>query len=53
MRERIRLASIRLVDSDEKIQTIARQLGYNNPYLFSRQFKQVMGVSPRVFRQRH
>ena len=48
--ERIRLAANRLVESSQSVQETAYEFGYENPYLFSRQFKQIMGVSPRTFR---
>jgi AraC-like DNA-binding protein len=33
-----------------QIQEIARTIGYGDPYYFSRLFKQVLGVSPRTYR---
>ena len=51
MRERIRAAAMRLVDSTASVKAVARELGYVDLYLFSRQFKQVMGRSPRVYRR--
>jgi AraC-like DNA-binding protein len=53
MRERIRLASMALAESPLSVKEIAYQHGYDDVYLFSRQFKQVIGVSPRAFRKRH
>ncbi|WFF41090.1 AraC family transcriptional regulator [Salinicola endophyticus] len=32
---------------------IAADLGYDDPYYFSRQFKKVMGVAPRDYRREH
>jgi len=51
MRERIRAAAMRLVDSTASVKAVARELGYVDLYLFTRQFKQVMGRSPRVYRR--
>jgi AraC-like DNA-binding protein len=34
------------------IKTIALELGYEDPYHFSRVFKNMMGHSPREFRNR-
>jgi AraC family transcriptional regulator len=50
LRQRIRLAAVALAQSTGNISQIARQLGYPDVYLFSRQFKQVMGMSPRRYR---
>lgn len=51
-RERIRAASRLLAGSDLRIVDIARRLGYSDMPQFSRQFREVMGMSPRAFRQR-
>ena len=40
-----------LEESELSITEVAHQLGYPDVYLFSRQFKTIMGVSPRAFRQ--
>lgn len=37
--------------SDQGVAAIALQLGYDDPYYFSRLFKKVMGVSPQKYRQ--
>jgi len=50
--ERIRYAAERLGDSDRPITAIAEEFGYQSPFLFSRQFRDVMGVSPRSYRRR-
>lgn len=47
---RIDNAKIRLSDTDESIQQIAEQLGYQNVTHFSRQFKAFTGMSPSAFR---
>lgn len=50
---RMSAAALRLDESDDPITRVARQLGYPDVYLFSRQFKSVFGVSPRAWRSRH
>ncbi|MGH7142869.1 MAG: AraC family transcriptional regulator [Planctomycetota bacterium] len=52
LRQRIRLAAQRLAQSTRQVSEVARELGYSDVYLFSRQFKKVMGVSPRAHRRR-
>jgi AraC-like DNA-binding protein len=52
LRERIRLAAQRLIDEPaESIGAVAAGFGYKDQYLFSRQFRQVMGKSPRDWRR--
>lgn len=38
--------------SDKRINQISYQLGFNDPYYFSRLFKKIMGVSPRYYRRK-
>lgn len=49
---KVQRACYLLWNSDEKIKHIAAQLGYEDPYHFSRVFKNMMGLSPRQFRNR-
>lgn len=50
-RERIRRAC-RLLDTTEAtVAAIASAVGFEDPYYFSRRFRQIMGVSPRAYRQ--
>ncbi|WP_290792286.1 AraC family transcriptional regulator [Flavihumibacter sp. UBA7668] len=49
---KIQKAGQLLMDSDQKIKTIAHTLGYIDPYHFSRVFKNTMGVSPKNFKER-
>lgn len=49
-RERIYLAAQRLRDTTASIQTIAGEFGYHDYFLFSRQFKSIMGISPTHYR---
>ncbi len=37
--------------SEHSVAAIALQLGYDDPYYFSRLFKKVMRVSPQQYRQ--
>ncbi len=51
-RERINQAKRRLSESTDPIERIAAQVGYNDRYFFSRDFKKLTGFSPREFRRR-
>ncbi len=46
---RMRHAATLLRTTDAKIETIARQVGYQNPFVFSSTFKRVMGWSPSAY----
>jgi AraC-like DNA-binding protein len=50
VRERLRWAAQRLSESEINVGALAEQLGYPDIFSFSRQFKQVHGVSPRAYR---
>lgn len=52
--KRLRMARARqlLIISDHSVAEIAAAVGYPDPFYFSRQFRAVNGVSPRVFRDR-
>jgi AraC-like DNA-binding protein len=52
MHRRIHYAALLMDTSTKTITQVARSLGYQDIYLFSRQFKQVVGVSPRAYRKR-
>ncbi len=52
MRERIRSAAARLADSTLNVSEVATEHGYRDLTLFSRQFRQIMGTSPRAYRRR-
>jgi AraC family transcriptional regulator, arabinose operon regulatory protein len=41
-----------LMDSSQNVKTIAYSLGYDDPYHFSRVFKNIMGVSPKKFKNK-
>ena len=49
---RIEQASLRLHESAAPVRAIASQLGFADPFHFSRVFRRVMGMSPRQWRQR-
>lgn len=50
-RERINQAKRRLSESRDRIRDIAVQVGYGDPFYFSRDFKKLVGLSPRHYRQ--
>jgi len=51
-RRLIERACLLLEQTDQTGRSIALQLGFESEFYFSRRFKQLMGVSPRVYRQR-
>jgi len=51
VRERLRWAAQRLAESSMPIGSLAAQLGYPDIFSFSRQFKQVYGISPKAYRR--
>lgn len=51
MAERIRAAAALLAESNLTVTEVARRFGYKSVYLFSRQFKQITGRSPRAYRR--
>ncbi len=51
--ERMRRAALLLLERDVPIGVIAKDLGYEDMFLFSRQFRQVVGRSPSEFRRDH
>lgn len=50
LQRRMAAARALLADTDLPLKAIAAQLGYQNVYFFSRQFRQLCGVPPGVFR---
>ncbi|MGW6058993.1 cupin domain-containing protein [Streptomyces sp. NPDC055189] len=49
---RIDLASVRLRDSDEPVESISGAVGYASPHAFSRAFRRVRGMPPGEYRSR-
>lgn len=47
---RVRKARKMLLETDTPLKVIAEELGYENVFFFSRQFKQNMGISPGRYR---
>lgn len=48
---RMRRAVARLTTSEDKVETIAREVGYDNPFTFSNAFKRWTGKRPSDFRE--
>ncbi|MBN1676342.1 MAG: helix-turn-helix domain-containing protein [Kiritimatiellae bacterium] len=53
LQQRIQTAAARLLETERPVGAIAEELGYTDTYLFSRQFKNVTGRSPRAFRNNY
>ncbi len=52
LRQKIRQAASELLSTEKRIGRIAESLGFSDAYFFSRQFKKVMGHSPKKYRER-
>jgi AraC-like DNA-binding protein len=50
---RLEHAQVLLAETEWGVQEIAYSLGYNDVYLFSRQFKEQLGLSPSEWRHHH
>lgn len=50
LRQRVRQACLLLDGTQEKIETVGREVGFTDPYYFSRIFRKIMGCSPRAYR---
>lgn len=50
IRQRIRNACRLLDTTDTAVAAIAAEVGYSDPYYFTRSFRRVMGCSPRAYR---
>lgn len=53
LEQRIQAAILRLAETDLRVGEIARELGYADLFLFSRQFKAVTGLNPLAYRKSH
>lgn len=53
LRERIHAAAVRLLETNLTVSQVAKEFDYDNVFLFSRQFKKVMGVGPVAYRKEH
>lgn len=53
MQCKLRQACKLLEETNNPIQEISRQIGYENPLTFSKTFKSFYGISPRQYRQNH
>jgi transcriptional regulator GlxA family with amidase domain len=53
MQLRMRDARRLLVETDLSIAEVARHTGFEDPLYFSRSFRKLAGVSPRLYRERH
>ena len=42
----------RLNESEENLETVARDVGYQDAFAFSKAFKKAVGLSPKAFRQK-
>ncbi|WP_434099631.1 helix-turn-helix domain-containing protein [Streptomyces minutiscleroticus] len=49
---RIDLASVRLRDTDEPVESISRAVGYGSAHAFSRAFRRARGTAPGEYRSR-
>src|SRR5258708_32555350 len=52
-RERINHARRRLLQSNDPIKQVAEQVGYNDAFFFSRDFKRYTGLAPSEYRRQH
>ena len=52
LEERLRLAGLRLIESNLTVSQVATEFGYADVFAFSRQFKAVLGYSPTDYRRR-
>ncbi len=50
-RERINQAKHRLIESDDPVKEIARQVGYSDQFFFSKDFKKMTKLTPTQFRE--
>jgi AraC-like DNA-binding protein/mannose-6-phosphate isomerase-like protein (cupin superfamily) len=53
IRQRIEAAAMRLIESNRSVSEVADEYGYSSLYFFSRQFRQVLGLSPTSYRSQY
>jgi AraC-like DNA-binding protein len=53
MRRKMHVAAELLQQPDVLVKQVAAQLGFQDPFHFSRAFKRVLGLSPEAFRRQH
>jgi len=51
LQQRLRHAAVLLRESNARVSEVASKLGYSEIYLFSRQFRQMFGASPKKYRR--
>jgi len=51
--EKMRFAARQLLENEGSVEDLAERMGYIDPYLFAREFKKVMGMSPKKYRDRN
>jgi AraC-like DNA-binding protein len=49
---RMEVARAHLAASDDSIENIARRVGFDDPFHFSRVFRRIVGVAPSAYRAR-
>ena len=49
-RQRVQQACLLLDVTPEKVEVVGLEVGFKDPYYFSRSFRKVMGCSPRAYR---
>lgn len=50
MRQRVQQACLLLDVTQEKVEIVGLEVGFHDPYYFSRSFRKIMGCSPRAYR---
>ena len=53
LQQKVELAKYMLVDTNDTVATIAKQLGYNDSYNFMKLFKKRVGLTPTEYRNTH
>ena len=53
LRLKMRDAAHRLQARDARVGDVAQEFGFSDPFQFSRTFRRVMGISPRMFVRLH